>query len=657
MKFNNIFKTFFLIFILINELNINEYNKLSLAFNLNELNRNQTFSFKNTSKNFTKFYLKIENIDYSFSKLYGMIEVIYYINIYDKNYNKLKPFLLASLYGISCLCNIYISKTNENIYSFANIYKNKYFFCVEYIKIDEKVYFGIKLFKINLISEEYEYYQKFFFTEKIFNIDKNPSLENNNKFDMNYIYNNYNKLLYKINNFKEFKYNSRETYNLKISFLQAPLFNLKRDIANVEGKWHFHNIYSSYFCFCKGDECISLISFNSYNFQPCKYYFYLTIIDNNKNLYSKTDYLLSDFFDENIESSDALPIFLEMRYKKFKVHYLTMSYNIYQNLCLINEKCINEAQIIYGIKKINGDILEKFIDLFLRIKIVIAAEKFSCIDNLFYNINYITYIFLGHGVTYIKSYLYQNYLSPKTYNKILLPPSKEFINLGIEAGWKYENIIKIGYPKWDGYEIFKNDLIHENIKEKNRSIFLMFTWRKLKIGKNVSYFYLNNLQNLLNNRKLNRHLKNNNITLFYSFHHSLKGRKKLSINSNNIRNIEQNKISLLLKNCSLIITDFSSILFDAIVQRKPLILYIPDALDPNLEDIYSKEYCETINKLKNGTINLYEVFIHLNSAVNKIIYYINNDFLLENEKLKFYKKFNLKNRGNTKKFIKYVTKL
>ena len=295
MKFNNIFKTFFLIFILINELNINEYNKLSLAFNLNELNRNQTFSFKNTSKNFTKFYLKIEKIDYSFSKLYGMIEVIYYINIYDKNYNKLKPFLLASLYGISCLCNIYISETNENIYSFANIYKNKYFFCVEYIKIDEKVYFGIKLFKINLISEEYEYYQKFFFTEKIFNIDKNPSLENNNKFDMNYIYNNYNKLLYKINNFKEFKYNSRETYNLKISFLQAPLFNLKRDIAKVEGKWHFHNIYSSYFCFCKGDECISLISFNSYNFQPCKYYFYLTIIDNNKNLYSKTDYLLQKY--------------------------------------------------------------------------------------------------------------------------------------------------------------------------------------------------------------------------------------------------------------------------------------------------------------------------------------------------------------------------
>ena len=656
MKFNNIIKTFFIIFIIINALNINKYNKFSLS--LNEFDKINIFSFENNIKDIPKIYLKIENIDYSFSKIFGLIEVKYFINIFDKNYNKIKPSLLASKYGLSFLCNIYITETNENIYSFANIYKNKYFFCVEYVKINEQVNFGIKIFKLNIKSEEYEYYREFFFTNKIFNVDENPFLENNNKFDIKYLYNNFNQLISKINKIKESYLYTSEEYNLKISFLQPPLFSLKRDIAKVEGKWHFNNIYGTYFCFCKGQNCINLIAFNSYNFQPCKYYFYLTIIDESKDLYPKTDYLLSDFFDENIESSDALPIFLEMRNKKFKVHYLTMSYNIYKSLCLINEKCIRESQIIYGIKKINGDILEKYIDLFLKVKIVIAAEKFACIDNLFYNINYITYIFLGHGVTYIKSYLYQNYLSPKNYNKILLPPSKEFIKLGLEAGWKNENIIKVGYPKWDGYEIFKSDIISANAKIKNKSsIFLMFTWRKVKMGKYVSDSYFNNLQNLLNSRRLNKHLNKNNITLFYSFHHALKGKKNILSSQKNIRAIEQNEISTLLKNSSLIITDFSSIIFDAIVQRKPLILFIPDALDPNIEDIYSKEYRETINKIKNGTIYLYEVFIDLKKAIRKIIYYINNDFILENEKLNFYKKFNLKNRDNTKKFIKYIKKL
>ena len=38
------------------------------------------------------------------------------------------------------------------------------------------------------------------------------------------------------------------------------------------------------------------------------------------------------------------------------------------------------------------------------------------INNLFYNIEYITYICLGHGVSYLKDILYQDYYSNKIYN-------------------------------------------------------------------------------------------------------------------------------------------------------------------------------------------------------------------------------------------------
>ena len=112
-----------------------------------------------------------------------------------------------------------------------------------------------------------------------------------------------------------------------------------------------------------------------------------------------------------------------------------------------------------------------------------------------------------------------------------------------------------------------------------------------------------------------------------------------------------------ISNSSLIITDFSSILFDAIAQNKPLILYLPDGLDKNIKEIYTDEYYETIEKLKNGTIYLYELFLDLKDVINKILYYIKNNFVLEEEKKKFYKEFNLEIKDNTKKFIDYLNNL
>ena len=340
-------------------------------------------------------------------------------------------------------------------------------------------------------------------------------------------------------------------------------------------------------------------------------------------LYPKTHYLLSDFFDENIESSEAFPIFQEMLKRNIKVHYITMSWEIYNKFYLSNKESQKELLIIYGVQKINGNILEKFFELFLRLKAVIAAEKYDSIDNLFYNIDYIIYIFLGHGVTYIKSYLYNDYLSPKRYNKILLPPSKIILNLALKAGWKEENIIKFGYPKWDNYRLHNTKKsFYKNSKRNQRAIFMMFTWRKLKKGKNVSFLYYNNILKLLNDTEINKQLYLNNIKLYFCYHHALREKKIIDIGSNtNIRFINQNEISKLLKNSSLIITDFSSILFDAIVQKKPLILYIPDGLDPNLQDSYENEYYETITKIKNGTIYLGEVFFDLDKVVNKVIYW------------------------------------
>lgn len=41
----------------------------------------------------------------------------------------------------------------------------------------------------------------------------------------------------------------------------------------------------------------------------------MDIIENNRNLYSKTDYLFVDFINKDLSSDDAFPIFEEMEKK------------------------------------------------------------------------------------------------------------------------------------------------------------------------------------------------------------------------------------------------------------------------------------------------------------------------------------------------------
>ena len=654
MIINYIVKYILIFIILLNSLYRNSQNKNDFPNIINDhCQYSSSFYLKNIT-HIPDIYITLTKIDYYYSRVYKLKEIGYYMKLTDKNNNLIKPSDLSLLYDLHIICCTYSLENGENIYYLANIYENQYFFCIDYIQFSEQMKFGVKIYKLNEIDEQIEYNEIFFFTDKLFNINQN--FQNNNRFNINYIYDKYNKLLLKKKKYENKRLFLKKPFNLKSSFLQPPLSTLKRDITQVKGKWYFKNIYGTYFCFCRAESCINLNNFNQ-DFQNCKYYFYLTMIDNNRDLFPKTHYLLSDFFDEKIDSVDAFPVFVEMIKEDLNVHYLTMSSKIYSNFCLNDAKCLNEMHIIYGIRKINGDTLEKYLELLLKLKVVVTAEKYECIDNLFYNIEYITYIFLGHGVTYIKSYLYNDYLSPKRYNKILLPPSQRFISLALEAGWKKDDIIKIGYPRWDFYNIHSTSTLPSEINNKGeRSIFMMFTWRKVKKGECISDLYYKNIYNIFNSRKLNRYLQKYNVKLFFCYHHAMIQKKKFK-ESNNIRFVFQNEISTLLMNSSLIITDFSSILFDAIVQKKPLILYIPDGLDTNLKDIYSYQYYETITKLKNGMIFLIEIFLYLKDVINKIIYYIKNNFALENEKLLVYKEFRLKNKGNTRKFINYLETL
>ena len=304
--------------------------------------------------------------------------------------------------------------------------------------------------------------------------------------------------------------------------------------------------------------------------------------------------------------------------------------------------------------------------LILKLKTFISG-KYSCYRNisiLFYNIEYITYISIGHGVCYFKYYLYKDdrLYGTQRNDKILLPPSEKIIFLAKQYGWKDENIIKLNLPRWEKYnkEILLNNKNTKNFT--NKSILIMFTWRDIKKKKSISDHYIYNSIFLLNDTNLKKILKQYNIILHFTFHRLILNKYKelynTIISSNKYINyIEQNEISDCLSKASLVVSDFSSIIFDFMYRRKPFIIYIPDANEPHIKNIYKEDYYYLIESLKNGTFYFENKFFDINSTVEKIIYYIKNNFVIEQKLIEFYDSFNLKQGESINNFINYLHNL
>jgi hypothetical protein len=590
--------------------------------------------------------LNITYLDYSYSLKYKIAEFKYCINFNDEYNNLIVPTKLL-IYNIHVICHMRYKMNHYNTYNFesiANIYENKYFCCIENFNIGEKLEFGIKVYNTErACNKRHEDLEFFFFKDNILNF-KSLNHINDTKFEPLLINEQYNILKNNIlslnNNFKE---QAKQNISLKKAFIIRPICSPKTSLKVLNNNWKFKNIYNYYFCFCKGESCFSKKVIKKG--QICKYRIYLSIIDQNRYLYNKTDYLLADFYLENLSSDDAYPIFKDMLKRNISAHYMTQKKNIYKKFCGNNEHC----QIIINEMFINGDFLEKFLELILKLKAAIFGNGFYSFDyTIFHNIEYITSINLGHGVKYFKSYLYRENATPRQYNKLVLIPSKKVINVALRYGWKEENIIKVCLPKWDKYDKIKS-------KEIEKSIFIFFTWRQLKKDKNISFEYINNIIKLINSDILNKKIIEKNISLYYCLHHQFSQYKNMiKINQIKLNYITNDQISETLMKSSLLITDFSSVIFDFIYKRKPIIIYIPDSEDPSIKDNYNINYIKIINNIKNGKMHFENKYNTTEQVINKTIFYIDNNFELESNMKKFYNSFGLKCGNNTQFFIDYI---
>ena len=594
-------------------------------------------------------FFRLFDIKYLYSFKYNIIKVEYNIEFYESDKNLILPSDLTLYKNLHIFCHIesnILNNSNIIINSYPDIIENKHFKCIEYFNIYENIKYGIHIFEINEDGENINNL-KYFFSGEIFNYIN--LFQNNNKI--------FDPLL--INSKYYFNFNKKnindDSLKLKKSYTQMPKCLLKKYLLINDVSWNFHNLFNEYFCFCKDLNSTKLkIS------QSCKYYFYLNLIDKNRNIYSKTDYLFIDFILNDLSSDDAFPIFKEMIKENMPAHYLTESSDIYTKYCSRINKC--QIVLLVNIQNytINGDFLEKYLTLFLKLKQVISGSGFyfDYINNLFYDIEYITLISVTHGVCYFKYFLYDENrcYGTKRIDKVLIPPSEKILSFAVKYGWKRKDIIQLNLPKWDKYNERNNSKYNSNnLIYNNNSILIMFTWREVIKNRHISSDYFKNIFNLILHQKLNEELTKHNTTLYFALHYYMYVKYKYKIEDiKYIEFIKVNNIIEYIEKSNLFITDFSSIIFDFIYQKKPYIIYIPDSNDNLINKKYKKNYCDLIQSMKNDTIKFENKFFNIDSVINKILFYLNNNFNLEDKLKIFYDSLNLTKNNNIYEFIKYI---
>ena len=600
------------------------------------------------SKHLYNLYIGVSSIKYSLSYIFHIVKLEYSFAFYDLNNSLIIPSDITLYYSLHIFCNSFDINNNISIISISYIIQNKYFNCIEYFNINEKMNIGITIYKK---VKYFEYITINLFTEKLINYN-NILSRLDDEFDPFIIINNHIKLEKKINEDLNDINSNKKIFLLKQSYLSMPNFYIKSFYAKNEMNWYFKNIYNHYFCYCKYSD-INKCLLTKMN-KKCKYNLFLNIIDNSKNLFKKTDYLLADFSLPETAPCEAYLLFKEMIKQKLKAHFMTQREDILFEFN--NSNHANNIPIIYGSTYIDGDFLEKYLTIFLKLKATISGAKIYSINNIFYNVPYITYICLGHGISFLKDFLYKDYYSSKIYNAIVLPNSNIIISNAMKYGWTFDNILKFGLPRWDNFVENEANFIRNKTKN-NRSIFIMFTWREIKKNKYISKYYFTNIFNLINDKLLGNNLKKNNIHLYLSLHHNIESYKYFFNKKAYIKYINQESIMECLSKSNLLVTDFSSIIFDIIFRNKPFIIYVPDSEDNNLKKLYNETYFDIINGLKNGSINFENKYFNINEVIKKIIYYINNNFQLEIKLKMFYNSFNLIGGKNTINLINFLKNL
>ncbi|MGN0046678.1 MAG: CDP-glycerol glycerophosphotransferase family protein [Eggerthellaceae bacterium] len=185
--------------------------------------------------------------------------------------------------------------------------------------------------------------------------------------------------------------------------------------------------------------------------------------------------------------------------------------------------------------------------------------------------------FLQHGVTALKrvdTIFGKHGSSPMTY---FLTTSRNEQQIVVQNfGYQPEFAPILGFSRWD--------LLEDKSDAANPMILVMPTWRPWLEEQSKEVFesseYFLRYSSLVQNRELAAMLKEHNVTLAFFIHPKLSACiESFSSDNENVKIIEQGSVQLnqLLMRSSMLITDFSSVCWDELYMKKPVLFYHFDA--------------------------------------------------------------------------------
>ncbi|MCC4045445.1 CDP-glycerol glycerophosphotransferase family protein [Enterococcus gallinarum] len=183
------------------------------------------------------------------------------------------------------------------------------------------------------------------------------------------------------------------------------------------------------------------------------------------------------------------------------------------------------------------------------------------------------FVFLQHGVLGLKKI--DDTFSASGLNKAeLFTTSSEFEKQIVVdyLGYNPESVVVTGLPRWDN--------LNQGKADKNNSILIMPTWRNWleevedKIFIESDYFKTYN--RLINSKELSNFLEEKGVVANFYLHPKFNQYSHLFNNENsNVKIIYfgEAAVNELIKQASILVTDYSSVAWEALYQRIPTIFY------------------------------------------------------------------------------------
>ena len=286
----------------------------------------------------------------------------------------------------------------------------------------------------------------------------------------------------------------------------------------------------------------------------------------------------------------------------------------------------------------------------LNSKIIIQSYCLGIFQIIVSRVKYLKFLYICHAVNYFKTSIIKDQLSgvEKSKQNIILSSPYEY-NLYKKMNLYDEKIMHLGgLARYD-----RLNFIQKN-KSENDCILISFTYRAFDDSIYQKSLFKENTYKLLNDESLMSFLEKKNLDLIFIQHHNdiIRGRKITLNNSSKVKLKQQNDLAHYIEQCSLYVTDFSSISFDFMFQNKPVLFYY---LDKNETfDFYEKSF---MNIDENNSIYFENVFYNHKDLVNKIKYYVDNNYTIEKGLEMKYKTLFYNKKNISQKIVNVINKI